>query len=97
MGEDGRPQVGYDALAQRDDEVVAERARQRESSDDHDQHAEICVDHIPARLREPVVDYAANGDRHGQGRHGGGEQRSECGRDPPLVGERVRDQRLERA
>ena len=46
MAEDGGAQVGDDPLAERDDEVGAQRAREREDADDEDQHAEIGVDQL---------------------------------------------------
>ena len=41
-------QVGDDALAERDDEVVAHRARHREHAGDRDHHGEIAVDQVQA-------------------------------------------------
>ena len=60
------PEVGDDALAERDDEVVARRARQREQAGKHDQGEKAAVDEGGVRAGEADVDHRADGERHRQ-------------------------------
>jgi hypothetical protein len=95
--EHGGAQVRDDALAERDDEVVAGSAREREHGDDDDQHAEIGVQDVAARLGEAAVDDPAHRERQGERRGRGHCQGDERQGDAAPVGEGERDERLEGA
>ena len=64
MREHGGAQVGDHALAEHGDEVVAQRARDREHRHHRDHDGEILVDQPDALGREAEVDHAAHRDRH---------------------------------
>ncbi len=66
MREHVAAQIGDDALAERGDEVVAQRARGREHRHHRDHHGEIAVDQRCRLLGEAEIDHAAHGDRHDQ-------------------------------
>ena len=83
MREHVAAQIGDDALAERGDEVVAKRARQREHRADADHDQEIAVDQRETSRRETEIDHAANGDRHDQRRQRGNDQGRQGRNGPP--------------
>jgi hypothetical protein len=72
-GEHIAAKVGDDALADGDDEVVAQGARQCEECCQGQQHLEIVVDERPVSGGKALIDHAAHGER--QGERGGRRQR----------------------
>ena len=89
-------QVGDDALAERDDEVVARRARHREHAGDRDHHREIAVDQVHALVGEPEVDHAAHRERHRQRRQRRDQQRGQRRERPAAVARDIGDEREQR-
>src|ERR1700728_2714679 len=79
------PQVADDSFAERRDEVIAKRARQREHRRDADHDEEITVDQRQAARREAEVDHAPHRDRHDQRRQRGKDQRAERRERAPAV------------
>ncbi len=63
-----RAQIGDHALAERGDEVVAQRAGAGEHGHDRDHHREILVDQPDPLGREAEIDHAPHRDRHRQRR-----------------------------
>ena len=74
MPEHGVAQIGHDPLAERDDEVVAERTGHREDADHQDQHREIGVDDLGALPGEAVIDDPPHGERNDERGGGSGHQ-----------------------
>ena len=72
-------QIGDDALAQGSDQVVAQRAGDREHRDDADHHREIAVDQLHGLVGEAEIDHPANRHRHDQRGERGDDQCGQCG------------------
>ncbi len=64
--EDVAPEIGDDALAERDHEVIAGGTGKGEDHCKHHQHGEIGVDEAGIGIGEAVIDHPANGQRQGQ-------------------------------
>jgi hypothetical protein len=97
MAEHRRAQIRDDAFAERDDEIVAQRARHRENAHDHDQHGEIVIDQPTRLVGEAVIDHAPHRERNHEGGRRRADQGGECRRDAPAVGERIGNERRQRA
>ena len=85
MGEDLAPEIRDDALAERDDEIVAHGAGEREQAGQHEEHREIGIDEARVGAGEAVVDHAAHGDRQDEGRDGGGDERDDGAADETAI------------
>ena len=97
MGEHVAAQIGDDALAKRGDEVVAERARQRQHPADADHDQEIIVDQRQAARGKAEIDHPPHRDRHDERSQRCENQGSERSDNPPAVAFDVRQQRSQRA
>ena len=95
--EDGGAQIGHHPLAEGNDKVIAQRARQGEHAHHDDQEDEIGIDVGPALLGKAEIDHAAYGDGHDQRGRGGQGQGHQRRRDPALVGEAKGNERLQGA
>jgi hypothetical protein len=85
MGEDVAAQVGHDPLAERGDEVVAKRTREREHRHNADHDQKIPVDQLDAAAGKAEIDHPAHGDRHDQRRQCRNDQGSKRNDRPAAV------------
>ena len=101
MAEDRAAQVGDDAVAQRDDEVEAQRACQGQHAHHQDENTEIDVDQHVARdaatfPAKAAIDDAPHRERQGKRRHGRNDERQERRDNAPAISQREGQQGPER-
>ena len=86
MREEVAAQVRHHALADGHDEVIANARGEGENRHHDDEAREIGVQQARLRLRKPVVDHAANGHGHHEGRARSHHQGPERGQDAAAAG-----------
>ena len=89
-------QIRDDPLAERRDEIEAQRTREREHGGDADHHAEIAVDQI-ALAGKAEIDHAADGERHRERRQRRDDQGDEGEENADAIARQIRQQQNERA
>ena len=88
-------QIRHDPLAERGDEIEAQRTRKREQGRDRDHDAEIAVDQV-ALAGKAEIDHAADRDRHHERGQGRDDQGGEREQHPHAVTRDIRQQQKQR-
>ena len=88
--------VGHNALAERDDEIVAACRGQGEHRGDRHQHREIIGDEGRIGAGEAVVDHAADRKRQRQRRRGGKAQKEQRGGDLAAIAHQIGEELAQR-
>ncbi len=97
MAEQIAAQIGDDALAKRDHQVIPAGAGRRQKGGQENQHGEIVVDEGGILAGEAEIDHAANGERQGQGHQGRGNQRGKGGNHAAAIAHQIWPQSGKRA
>ena len=96
MREEVGAKIGDDPLAERDDQVVAAGAGEREDAGEHDQRHKAAVDEGGVAAGEADVDHRADRKRHGKRGEGGRDERRQREEGAPAVAADVGRERRER-